>query len=477
MDIMLGLGVLILILNIIFALSLVFIERKDPTTTWAWLLILMILPGLGFIIYLLLGQNLSRQKIFKEKTQFDEIRRKDLSSQYYSDDHSHDGGERFFDLRKMNYNHSGAKYTTNNNIDVYVNGEDKFKQLIEDIKNAKKYIHIQYYIFRNDILGKRIIQELTKKAKSGLEVRLLVDSMGSHTLTKKALKKYIEAGGKFSLFFPGILPHINTRINYRNHRKIVVIDGRYGYVGGFNVGKEYINKDKKFGFWRDTHVRIEGEAVRDLNERFLLDWCYASEEAIDEFDKYAIEDSGKVGDIGIQIVTSGPDHKEEYIKNSYIKIINNAKKNLYLETPYLVPDIPMLEALKLSSLSGVDVRIIIPGNPDHFFMQWAASSYIGELLEVGIKIYAYENGFIHAKTIVADSTVVSIGTANMDIRSFKLNFEVTALIYDDRIANQMESQFLKDIEYSKEITRETYDGRSLTLRIKESLIRLLSPIL
>ena len=468
---------LIFLINMILVFSLIFIERKEPDTTWAWLLIMMILPGVGFIIYLMFGQNLSRQKIFKEKTQFDEIRRKDLSNQYYSDNHEHDGGEKFFDLRKMNFNHSGAKYTTNNNIEVYINGEDKFRQLIQDIKSAKEYIHVEYYIFRKDMLGKVIIEELTKKAESGLEVRLLVDSMGSHALTKKSLKKYIAAGGKFSIFFPGILPHINTRINYRNHRKIVVIDGRYGYVGGFNVGKEYINKDKKIGFWRDTHVRIEGEAVNDLNERFLLDWCYASEEVIDNDDKYVIKDRGQVGDIGIQIVTSGPDHKEEYIKNSYIKIINNAKKNLYLETPYLVPDIPMLEALRLSALSGVDVRIIIPGNPDHFFMQWAASSYIGELLEAGIKIYSYQKGFIHAKTIVADKTVVSIGTANMDIRSFKLNFEVNALIYDDRVAAKMEEQFVEDIKYSNEITREIYDDRSISLRIKESLIRLVSPIL
>ena len=182
-------------------------------------------------------------------------------------------------------------------------------------------------------------------------------------------------------------------------------------------------------------------------------------------------------DVGIQIVTSGPDHKEEYIKNAYIKLINNAKKNVYMETPYLVPDLPILESLKISALSGVDVRIIIPGNPDHFFMQWAASSYIGELLEAGIKIYSYQNGFIHAKTIVADSTVISIGTANMDIRSFKLNFEVNAIIYDDRVATEAETQFMEDIKESEEITKEVYSNRSLTLRIKESLVRLVSPIL
>ena len=477
MNILLVLIVMILILNILFSLSLIFIERKDPTTTWAWLLILLVLPGLGFIIYIMLGQNLSRQKIFKEKILVDEDKRKNINDKYERNINQHDGGERFSDLRKMNLNNSGAKYSTNNNVKVYVNGKDKFIQLIKDIKNAKSYIHMEYYILKNDMLGKVIIKELTKKAESGLEVRLLVDSMGSRKLTRNAIKKYIDAGGKFSIFFPGIVPHINTRINYRNHRKIVVIDGEYGYVGGFNVGEEYISKDPEVGFWRDTHVRIDGEAVDDLNERFLLDWCYASEEEIENYDKYSSKSNKDVGDVGIQIVTSGPDHKEQYIRNAYIKLINNAKENLYLETPYLVPDSPILESLKISALSGVDVRIIIPGKPDHFFMQWAASSYIGELIDAGIKIYNYQKGFIHAKTIVADSTVMSIGTANLDIRSFKLNFEVNAFIFDDRIAKEGEMQFMKDIKESEEVTKEMYDNRSIAIRIKESLIRLVSPIL
>ena len=477
MNILLGLSVVFLLLNIFFSFSLIFIERKDPTTTWAWLLILLVLPGLGFMIYIILGQNLSRQKIFKEKIRVDEHKRKNINDKYEKDIHQHDGGERFSDLKKMNFNHSGAKYTTNNNANIYVNGEDKFKRLIEDIKNAKRYIHIEYYIFKNDMIGKIIINELTKKAESGLEVRLLVDSMGSRKLTKKAIKKYLDAGGKYSIFFPGIVPHINTRVNYRNHRKIVVIDGEYGYVGGFNVGKEYISQDPEVGYWRDTHVRIQGEAVDDLNERFLLDWCYAADEEIEDYDKYSSNGSKATGDVGIQIVTSGPDHKEQYIRNAYIKLINNAKENVYLETPYLVPDSPILESLKISALSGVDVRIIIPGKPDHFFMQWAASSYIGELLEAGIKIYNYQKGFIHAKTIVADSAVMSIGTANMDIRSFKLTFEVNAFIFDDRIAKDGQAQFMKDIQNSEEITKEIYDNRSVVVRIKESLIRLVSPIL
>lgn len=465
------------VLNSIFSLSLIFIERKNPTTTWAWLLILLILPGFGFILYLMFGQNLSRQKIFKEKILRDTNQRKIFNEKYNYNENTHDGGERFSDLRIMNYKSSGARYTVNNSVKVYVNGEDKFKQLIEDIRNAKKYIHIEYYIFRSDNLGKKIIKELTKKLKEGLEVRLLVDAMGSRSLIKKHLREYLNAGGKFSIFFPGILPHINTRINYRNHRKIVVIDGKYGYVGGFNVGDEYINRGKEFKFWRDTHVRIQGDAVDDLNERFLLDWCHASGEHIIQYSKYVSEKDDNIGDVGIQIITSGPDHKEEYIRNSYIKLINNAKRNVYLETPYLVPDEPILEALKISALSGVDVRIILPGKPDHFFMPWVASSYIGELLEAGVKIYHYNTGFIHSKTIVVDSLATSIGTANLDIRSFKLNFEVNALIYDDRIAKEYEKEVFKDIKNSTEINLEIYNNRSISLKIKESLVRLLSPIL
>lgn len=468
---------LFLLANILFSFSLIFIERKDPTTTWAWLLIFILLPGLGFIIYMLLGQNLSRQKIFKQKKILDESIRRDLSSRFTEDPEGHHGREEYFDLRKMNFNHSGAKYTTRNNVKVFVDGEQKFRELLKDIEEAKDYIHIQYYIFRKDLMGKPIIELLEKKLAEGVEVRLLVDSMGSRTMTKLKLKKFLALGGKFAIFFPGILPHINTRINYRNHRKIVVIDGKIGYTGGFNIGKEYINLDKKVGYWRDTHVRIMGEAVKDLNERFLLDWCHASDEDIEDFDTFNPKEQYRDGDVGVQIVTSGPDHNEEYIKIAYMKMINNAKKNVYLTTPYFVPDEPMLEALKISALSGVDVRLIIPGNPDHRFMMWAASSYIGELLDCGAKVYYYKNGFVHAKSIVVDGSVVTIGTANMDIRSFSLNFEVNAFIYDDRVAKEAEAQFMKDIDQSEQITMANYRNRSQWLKIKESIIRLVAPIL
>ena len=464
------------LINMACAFFLIFIERKAPTTTWAWLLIFILLPGIGFLIYIILGQNFSRQKLFRDKIINDRYKKKKLNS-ILNDNSGHDGGKQFLDLRKMNFNNSGARYTIGNEVDIFVDGEEKFKQLLEDIKNAKKFIHIEYYIFKKDFIGTKIIEALEERLLNGVEVRLLVDSMGSYTMTKKKLEVFLKLGGKFAIFFPGILPHINTRVNYRNHRKIVVIDGKYGYVGGFNVGDEYINRDKKIGFWRDTHVRIKGDAVNDLNERFLLDWCYASEEAIGDLNRFMIEKDYRKGDVGIQIVTSGPDHNEEYIKNAYIKMINNAKKNVYLTSPYFIPDEPVFEAIRIAALSGVDVRILVPGKPDHKFMKWAADSYIGGLLKAGAKVYYYQHGFIHAKTLVVDSSVVSIGTANMDMRSFYLNFEVNAFIFDENQAKICENQFMKDLEDSTEVNLGYFMKRPKGQRIMESIVRLLSPIL
>ena len=464
------------LLNLLSALSLIFIERKEPTTTWAWLIILIVLPGIGLILYLLLGQNLSRQKIFREKKLADKIKRYKLISNRELPNFDSEINENYEDLILMNYNHSGAIYTTGNEVKTYINGEDKFRDLFNDIRAAKSFIHIEYYIFRYDDLGKALIRELHEKTKDGVEVRLVIDGMGSKRITKKIIKEIESYGIKMAIFFPGVLPHINTRINYRNHRKIVVIDGKIGYVGGFNVGNEYVNKGKQFKFWRDTHIRVKGEAVNELNKRFILDWDYAADENMGNMSMY-FPNPDVVGNVGMQIVSSGPDHMEEYIKNSYMKIINNAKNYVYIQTPYLVPDSPMMEALKISALSGVDVRIIVPGAPDHFFMEWILSANIGLLMEYGIKIYRYGNGFIHSKTIVADGEVCSIGTANLDIRSFKLNFEVNAFIYNETVAKEQEKIFLDDQLKSKLVTKEEYYKRSRSLKIKESLIRLLAPIL
>lgn len=463
------------VISILSAISLIFIERKEPNTTWAWLLILFVLPGVGFIIYLIFGQNLSRQKIFREKKVIDEKKSRVLMEKFKEEKEKGASAE-FMELVRMNYTHSGALYTEGNSLTTFIDGEKKFEALINDIRDAKEFIHIEYYIFRMDNLGKTLIDELSKKVQDGVEVRFVVDAMGSKSIRNKDIKYIRSLGIKFHIFFPGISPYVNIRINFRNHRKIVVIDGEVGYVGGFNVGDEYVNKGDQFDYWRDTHIRIKGKAVNELNKRFILDWDYASEGELKNYDKYfkLQEDSGN---IGIQIVSSGPDHKEEYIKNAYMKIINNAKESVYIQTPYLVPDEPMKEALKIAALSGIDVRIMVPDKPDHFFMKWILSANMGELMEWGVKFYTYQKGFIHSKTIVSDGKVCSIGTANLDIRSFQLNFEINAIIYDDKFSKEQENIFIKDIEDCKLVTMDEYENRSRALKIKEALIRLVAPIL
>lgn len=477
MEIFILIFAIVLIINVTCSFSIIFIERKEPSTTWAWLLVLLILPGIGFIFYLLFGQNFSRERLFKEKKKLDKEKRKEVLGQIEKEYKDLDENNNFVDLIKMNYNNSGSKLMLNNEIDLYFDGKDKFKQLIYDLEHAEKYIHIQYYIIRKDKLGRKIISILEKKVKEGVQVRFLVDSMGGYTLTKRFLKNFINNGGKFEIFFPGILPHVNTRINYRNHRKIVIIDGKYGYTGGFNVGDEYISEDKKIGYWRDTHIRIQGEAVNPLNDRFLMDWCYASGEEIEHFSDFYLQEPYTLGDKAIQIVTSGPDHNEEYIKNALFKLINNTKEKIYIETPYFVLDESMLESIKISAMSGVDVRIVIPKKPDHIFMKWIAYSYLEELLEAGVKVYAYNKGFIHAKTMVSDGYVSTVGTANMDIRSFSLNFEVNAFIYNKEVADKLERQFMIDIEDSDQITLNTFKKRSRRERVMESIMRLFAPIL
>lgn len=504
MNIYIILTLILLILDIGCAVSLVFFERRDSTTTWAWLLVLAIFPFLGFILYVCLGQNISKEKIFNKKARIDKNKLKHIIDKFNFNSHSFAKSKHYIDLIKMNYNTNGSIYTDNNHVKTYINGEDKFRDLLEDIKDASSFINIQYYIFRCDDLGMKILKLLGQKVSEGVEVRLLADGMGSSSIKKKDIKYIKSLGIKFSFFFPSIFHYINLRINYRNHRKIVVIDGRIGYVGGFNVGNEYINKGKQFNFWRDTHLRIKGDAVLELQKRFALDWEYAAKESIDEkqyiitkltpsadetyvlsdlFTNSAEKNNKPVNkiqifdNVGIQIISSGPDNLEEYIRNSYLKIINNARKKIYIQTPYLVPDEPMIMALKLAASSGVDVRIMIPDKADHFFMAYALSASIDILIKSGVKFYRYEKGFIHAKTITADSAVCSIGTANLDIRSFKLNFEINAIIYNHEMVNFNEKIFIDDMKDCRLLTLEEHNKRGFKTKILESVFRLIFPLL
>ncbi|WP_091588419.1 cardiolipin synthase [Alteribacillus bidgolensis] len=482
MDITSLLPWLVIVLNIFFAIIVIFRERRDIGSSWAWLLVLFFIPLLGFVLYLLCGQNLrryylfqweDRKKIGTEKTlgtQLSQLRSPHLQFHNQAVRESRD-------LIYMHLMNSSAVLTEDNSVELFIDGQEKFDRLFKDIEGAKVHIHLQYFIIKKDQLGKKLIEVLTKKAKEGVRVRVLYDDLGSWRLTKHFFQKLRESGGEVEAFFPSKFRLINLRLNYRNHRKLVIIDGKVGYVGGFNVGNEYLGQDPKLGYWRDTHLRIQGTAVHSLQTRFILDWNQASYYHKNIYISNHFPEAVSQGDVGIQIVTSGPDSEWEYIKNGYIKMISLAKKSVLIQTPYFVPDTSLLEILRIACFSGVEVKIMIPNKPDHIFVYWATLSYIGELLKAGATVYIYDNGFIHAKIIIVDGKISSVGTANIDVRSFKLDFEVNAFLYNEEFAQRLTKTFEEDVKVSRELTLDQYQQFPLWVRFKESISRLLSPLL
>ncbi len=482
MDVWGWLATALLLLNIALSSVVIFLERKDASATWAWLMVLFFIPILGFILYLIFGQNLSRQRLFdwddKKKIGIDATIKKQMEDIHLGQfDFRNPHTAENEDLVSMFLRNNDAILTEDNDLTIYTDGREKFNSLLNDMRQATDHIHLQYYILRLDNLGSEIIKLLTEKAKQGVEVRILYDEMGSRGVRKKHFKELMEAGGLVEVFFPSRLPLINLRLNYRNHRKLVIIDGKIGYVGGFNVGDEYLGLDPKFGYWRDTHLRIEGTAVHSIQTRFILDWNQASIDHRIDYSEHFFPHKPSHKDISMQIVTSGPDSEWEQIKSGYIKMVSSAKKSIYIQSPYFIPDASLLDALRIAALCGVDVRIMIPNKPDHMFVYWATYSNVGELIKAGAKIYIYDNGFIHAKTIVVDEKLSSVGTANIDVRSFKLNFEVNAFIYDYETGKKLAQIFEEDMELSFELTEEKYQNRSTVIKFKESVSRLLSPIL
>ncbi|WP_426381827.1 cardiolipin synthase [Bacillus velezensis] len=470
------------VLNILLAVIMIFKERRDASASWAWLLVLFFIPILGFILYLLFGHNLRRKHLFqwedRKKIGIEKLLKfqlKDLKSRQFQFNNRATVDNK--DLIYMLVMNNHAVFTEDNSVEILTDGRDKFKRLMKDISNAKDHIHLQYYIYKGDELGKKLRDALVKKAREGVKVRVLYDELGSRSLRKKFFKPLRDAGGHVEVFFPSRLRPINLRLIYRNHRKLVIIDGETGYVGGFNVGDEYLGLNPKFGYWRDTHLRLQGTAVHAIQTRFILDWNQASHHHTLTYVPNHFPECEPNGNVGMQIVTSGPDSEWEQIKNGYIKMISTAKRSILIQTPYFIPDSSLLDALRIACLSGIDVKIMIPNKPDHAFVYWATLSYIGDLLKAGASVYIYDNGFIHAKTIVVDDETASVGTANIDVRSFRLNFEVNAFIYDVTIAKKLISSFKEDLLVSRKYTYEEYQERSLRIRIKESISRLLSPIL
>lgn len=471
-----------LIWNMLFAVIIVFFERRDPKSVWAWLLLLFFIPVLGFVFYLFLGQNMRKRRMFRLKEVEDHLSEA-IRQQEHQLKMAEPGSQdtdigNFTDLIMYNLETSGAMLTDDNDVDIFVDGNKKFDALIEDLRQAEHFINIQYYIIRNDVLFQRIVEVLAAKAAEGVEVRILFDAMGCRSVRHSYWRSLNGMGIQTAEFFPALLRRFQLRMNYRNHRKIVVIDNRVAYLGGFNIGREYINLDDRFGYWRDTHLRIRGTGVLGLQIRFIMDWNYAAGENVLQ-NAVLLEgiEPGVRDRCKMQIISSGPDNTSEQIRDNYLRLIAKAKKSIYIQTPYFIPDESIFNALRIAVRSGIEVSVMIPCKPDHPFVYWATYSYVGELVMAGAKCYTYDNGFLHSKGMIVDGKALCYGTANMDIRSFALNFEVNAVIYNPEKAAEMERIFKEDLRYCTQITRDKYAGRNLRVRLKEQVCRLLSPLL
>lgn len=469
------------VINLLFAAAIIFLERRNVGVTWAWLMVLLLLPVVGFILYIFLGQNLARQKVYRNRPKLERRVREEMKGQAQSLHNNtfpfHDPSVREYQrLIYMNLISGYSPLTQNNEVTLFTDGVEKFEALLDEIHRAEKHIHLLYYKIGSDETGLRLIEALTRKAEEGVQVRLLYDHIGSLGLKKKMFQSLLAAGGQALPFFPSKIPYLNFRLNYRNHRKIVIVDGRIGFVGGFNIGNEYLGMDRRVGYWRDTHLKIEGDAVHRLQVQFLLDWGVASNEpSIAESSFFpAMRDTAQTA---VQIVTSGPSSETQRIKNGFIKFIFEAQKRIYIQTPYFIPDDSVLNALKIATLSGIDVRIMIPFKGDHPLVHLASYAYLVELLRAGASCYLYEKGFLHAKTMVIDGQAASVGTANMDRRSLELNFEINAFLFDPNVATRLEHIFEQDIRYCQLLTWENYNKRKLLTRAAESMARLISPIL
>ncbi|ANK60317.1 cardiolipin synthase [Loigolactobacillus backii] len=475
----------VITLNTVLAVVTVFRQHRDISTTWAWLLVLVMLPVIGFILYLFTGRGLGREKIFnlehQDRTGLAQMiasqRKDDIEfATPISENMTANASSlvHFFEMTDQ------APLTKRNKVEIFTDGEEKFAALFKDIRQAKHSIHVEYYTIYNDQIGNELLRILEQKAKEGVEVRVLYDAFGSHGTTAKWFRTLESLGGQAATFITSHNSITKTRLNYHVHRKIVVVDGQIGYTGGFNVGDQYLGRSKKFGYWRDTHLRIIGTGVMALQTHFIMDWNASVKE--DRHLNYQLRFfptplRPKDATTALQIVTSGPSAQKEQIKSGYIKMISMAKKNVWIQSPYLVPDESVLSALTIAAESGIDVRIMIPNMPDHPFIYRATQYYAKILFAAGVKIYIYEKGFLHAKTVVTDGKLATVGSANQDFRSYKLNFEVNAFLYDIKVARQLARIFEKDMTDSRLLTQAEIDDQSRWLVLKQNFSRLLSPVL
>ena len=462
--IMLEIIYFLIVLSIIVKVVL---ENRNPLKTTSWILVLLLVPLIGILIYYIFGQDARQLRIISNK-KYRMLKRRSSRQPTELPNEANQYPEYQSLVQLLNYRNE-ASLLQGSKIEVFTNGETKFDSFIKDIKKAKHHIHLQYYIFEDDNIGKTIQELLIEKSKEGIKVRVLYDDVANWKVKESFFREMEDAGVEVTAFLKVHFPLLTSKVNYRNHRKVVVIDGHIGYIGGMNIADRYLQSD-----WRDTHLRVEGRGVLGMQSAFLIDW-YSSGKDLISTPEYFPKLPAETGNL-MQIATGSPISPWRTLLHATIHIITRANRYVYIQTPYFLPEDSLVQALQLASLSGVDVRLMVPAKPDTPFVGTAARSYYAEMMKTGIKIYALKDAFLHAKMIVCDDFLSVIGSANMDFRSFEHNFEINAYIYDAKLAGQMKEIFFKDQEKCKQILLKEWNKRSFSSKLWESILRLFSPL-
>lgn len=468
-------GIIFIILYSVTILGLVLViiaENRNPLKTIPWVIVLLLTPGIGLIFYFFFGQDNRKQRIISRRT-YKRIMRRPHDGNLPQDACSVPAPYQPLVTLLANSNQSSLLYGSD--MSIYTNGGDKFRDLISEIEKATHHIHLQYYIFCDDKIGNIIKELLIAKAKEGVEVRVLYDDVGCWKVKEKFFKEMQEAGIEVYAFLKVAFPVLTSKVNYRNHRKIVVIDGKVGFMGGMNIADRY-EKGTDWGTWRDTHFKITGKGVHGLQAAFLIDWYVVSKQLLNAKIYYPPVPVYSDDNI-MQIATSGPVGQWRILLQAYIFMIANAKKYIFIQTPYFLPTEGLNQALQTSALGGIDVRLMLPKRSDTRTANMATHSFIDEMVKAGVKVYFYKPGFLHSKLLVTDDAVTCIGSANMDFRSFEHNFEINAFVYQPAFAKQMRKVFMYDMHHCERLVPTRWLRRPLKQRLAESFMRLFSPLL
>lgn len=486
----------LLLLEVVYVLALIFTivriiyDTEVPAKTMGYLLVVVLVPILGMAIYYAIGTNLRKRKLYRKKLIGDGPLRRQLIQDARKNTEAEIAASPFLQasskLIRLMQDQNLSPLTTNNEVDILVNGEHKFPLVLEAMKAAKDHIHVEYYRFEDDALGREFAAVLLAKAKAGLTVRLIYDDFGSRSIRRRMARELRKAGVQVAPYYAIKYMAIASRINYRNHRKIIVIDGNCGFVGGINVSTDYVN-DRKYHsgkaplFWRDTHLMLRGAAVTHLQYIFLNDWNFCAMKKVSLQEARAryfpLPGKPKSEHKAVQITASGPDSDSPAILYSILQAIDLAQRRILITTPYFIPGESLMDNLCIASGAGIEVQLLVPLHGDSVVVNRAAESYYEQLLKAGVRIFRYSKGFMHAKTMVVDEAISIVGTANLDIRSFDLNFEVNAIIYDKDIAVKLADTITIDMQDATELTLKEWEGRSKLTRFSENLARMLSPIL